>query len=81
MRRSEIDVRLNRAGRRIEAANGVLKGRLEEFFASLMVGCEPERQSAREAVMAAQEALLDAFENNAWVMLERDGIDPTRRHL
>lgn len=80
-RGSDFDGRIAKSARCITAAEMVFQGRMNEFMASLMVGSDDERQQMRSGVLAAHEALLDAYEFNAWLLLERDGINPQRRHL
>ena len=75
------DVAMMKSGDRVDAAFLFLDGCMKHFQASLLVGCPEEREQAREAVLSAHSALLDAFEGNAWLLLERRGINPQRRHL
>lgn len=74
-----LEEQMVRATNRVVAANFVYEGRHKEYLGALMVGTPNERESARQAVLAAMETVLDAEAVQAWCILMEKGIDPENR--
>jgi hypothetical protein len=75
----KLTEKMTRCALKIGAATQIRDAKLHEFFASCSVGSSAERQEAKDAVLAATEALLDAQEEHAWFYLMSQGIDPETR--
>lgn len=75
----DLSEQLTRASLVVGAANQIKEAKIQEFFAAVNVGSAEERQRAKDAVLAATEALLDAQDRHGALILMQHGIDPETR--